>query len=58
MAIASGEVFEMAADPEVEIIETNPDAVTVAEKTLPQEGAWTFPPASVTAMELAARARA
>lgn len=50
--IKSGRIFELAADPEVEVIQTNPNAIKHTEINLPQTGKWTFPPASVSAMEL------
>jgi len=51
-ALRRGTVFALAADPEVEIIETDPDVVRLAEGVLPPDGTWTFPAASVTAVEL------
>jgi alpha-N-arabinofuranosidase len=47
-----GKVFALAADPEVEVIETDPDVVRLSEGALPRDGSWTFPPASVSAVEL------
>ncbi len=52
MRIASGKVFELAGDPEHEIIKAQPNGVTLSEKTLPQDGCWRFPAASVSAVEL------
>jgi hypothetical protein len=52
MRIRSGRVFEMAGDPEYEVIETQPDEVVTVEKNLPGDGLWTFPGASVSAVEL------
>ena len=52
MKIASGKVFEMAGDPEYEVIQTQPDEVVPIEKSLPLNGRWTFPSASVSAVEL------
>ena len=52
MKITSGRVFELAADPEFEVIETQPNQIVPVEKSLPQNGRWTFPPASVSAVEL------
>jgi len=57
MKIASGRIFELAADPEFEIIQTQSDKIVPKEKTLPAHplGAscrWIFPPASVSAVEL------
>jgi hypothetical protein len=51
-ALKSGKTFTLAAEPEAEIIETDPDAVRLAEGVLPPEGVWNFPAASVTAVEL------
>ena len=42
----------MAADPEFEVIETQPNEIVPLEKPLPQDARWTFPPASVSALEL------
>jgi alpha-N-arabinofuranosidase len=52
MKIRSGRVFEMAGDPEYEVIETQPDEVVPVEKSLAANGLWTFPGASVSAVEL------
>ena len=52
MKIVSGRVFEMAGDPEYEVIQTQPDGVVPVEKSLPVNGRWTFPSASVSALEL------
>jgi alpha-L-arabinofuranosidase len=52
MAMKSGNVFEMAGDPEYEVIETQPDEIVPTQKSLPADGRWTFPPASVSAVEL------
>jgi len=51
-ALRSGKTFTLVADPEVEIIETDPEAVRLTEGTLPPDRTWTFPAASVTAVEL------
>jgi alpha-L-arabinofuranosidase len=50
--IASGRVFTLVADPEAEVIETDPDAVALKESSLPVDGTWTFPAASVSAVEV------
>jgi hypothetical protein len=50
--IQEGKVFALAADPEAEVIETDPDVVRLSEGALPRDGAWSFPPASVSAAEL------
>jgi len=55
MEIDSGRVFEMAGDPEYEVIQTQPHEVMAKEKTLPQDATWTFPAASVSAVELDVR---
>lgn len=52
MSIRSGKVFHLAADPEFEVIETQARAITPAQQDLPPDGFWTFPPASVSAVEL------
>jgi len=52
MEIQSGRVFELAGDPEYEVIQTQPHEVRVKEKVLPKGGRWTFPAASVSALEL------
>jgi hypothetical protein len=57
MSIRSGKVFQLAADPEFEVIETQAREIASVQKDLPPDGLWTFPPASVSAVELdAARA--
>jgi hypothetical protein len=53
--IQEGKAFALAADPEVEIMETDPDVVRLSEGALPRDGAWSFPPASVSAVELVIR---
>jgi alpha-N-arabinofuranosidase len=50
--VRSGKVFQLAADPEFEVIETQADALIPVQKELPGDGLWTFPPASVSAVEL------
>ena len=57
-AVRSGRVFTLAADPEAEIIETDPEVVRLAEAALPPDRRWDFPAASVTAMELELQAAA
>jgi len=52
MGIRSGQVFELAADPEFEVIETQARAIKPVRKDLPADGVWTFPAASVSAVEL------
>jgi len=51
-SVVGGRVFEMAGDPECEIIQTNPRPVMPVEKQLPKDLRWTFPRASVSAVEL------
>jgi alpha-N-arabinofuranosidase len=53
MKIRSGRVFEMAGDPEYEVIQTQPNEIVAVEKKLPADACWTFPAASVSAVELA-----
>jgi len=55
LAIGSGQIFELAGDPEHEIIKAQTNGVTLTEKTLPRDGRWTFPAASVSAIELDVR---
>ena len=52
MTIESGRVFELAGNPEYEIIETQPDEIVPVERNMPDNHRWTFPPASVSAVEL------
>jgi len=52
MKIVSGRIFELAADPEFEVIQTQSNEVVPKEKKLPESYRWTFPPASVSAVEL------
>ena len=54
-ALGAGKVFEIAADPELEIRRNNPDALAPRERTLPGDGSWSFPAASVSAVELRIR---
>ncbi len=50
--IRSGKVFQLAADPEFEVLETQAREIVPVQKDLPPDGLWTFPPASVSAVEL------
>jgi len=50
--IASGRVFTLAADPEFEVFEHRPDMLEPVEERLRESGHWTFPAASVSAVEL------
>jgi len=52
MKIRSGNVFEIADDPMQEIDESQPNLFCPAEKSMPRDGKWTFPAASVSALEL------
>jgi alpha-L-arabinofuranosidase len=51
--VQGGTVFEIAADPELEILPDNSDALAPVCKDLPSGAQWTFPAASVSAVELA-----
>jgi hypothetical protein len=51
MIARSGKVFQLAADPEFEVIETQAREIVPVQKDLPLDGLWTFPPASVSAVE-------
>lgn len=53
--VASGAAYEIAADPMLEIDQHNHSVLAPVERKLPRGAAWTFPPASVTAVELALR---
>jgi alpha-L-arabinofuranosidase len=61
--IRSGTVFEIAADPELEILPDNGDALAPMSRDLPACGdphvdaQWTFPPASVSVVELILQAQ-
>lgn len=50
--LGTGRVFTLAAHPEVEVIETDPNPVQLSEVALPNDGSWTFPAASVSAVEV------
>ena len=50
--IESGTIFQLAADPELEVIGTTPDEIPVQELAMTTPGQWTFPAASVSAVEL------
>jgi len=52
MKIRAGLIFELAANPEFEVIQTQSDRIVPVKKDLPKNGLWTFPPASVSAVEL------
>jgi alpha-L-arabinofuranosidase len=50
--VQAGRIFELAADPEFEVIQTQPNEIAPVEKPLAGDHTWTFPPASVSAVEL------
>ena len=52
MQITSGRVYELAGDPEQEVIQTQADKIVATQKPLPAGGVWSFPAASVSAVEL------
>jgi hypothetical protein len=51
-AIRGGRVFTLATDPEFEVFEHRDDVLVPVEQPLPASGQWTFPAASVSAVEL------
>jgi hypothetical protein len=51
-SIASGAVWEIAVDPAFEVLPDTADVLAPARKELPPSGRWTFPPASVSAVEI------
>jgi hypothetical protein len=55
LQIDAGRVFTLVADPEAEVIETEPDVVALKEVALPADGRFTFPAASVSAVEVDVR---
>ncbi len=50
--ISGGTVYEISAPPFLEIDEVNASVLEPVTKTFQRDGLWTFPPASVTAIEL------
>ena len=50
--IIAGKVWQIAADPMLEAMASNPDALAPTEHKLKRGGAWRFPAASVSAVEL------
>jgi alpha-L-arabinofuranosidase len=52
MAVTSGRIFEISADPTFELWSETRDVIAPKEHDLPQSGGWQFPPASVSAVEL------
>jgi len=51
-AIRAGRIYQLAADPEFEVMETQARAIVPVQRDLPSDGVWTFPAASVCAVEL------
>ncbi len=51
-AVVAGQVFTLAADPEFEVFEDRPHVLEPVEAAVPATGRWTFPAASVSAVEL------
>jgi len=54
-AIKSGRVFTLATEPEFEVFEHREDVLEPVEQAVPPSGKWTFPAASVSAVELDVR---
>jgi alpha-L-arabinofuranosidase len=52
LKITGGKVFEIADEPFREVSEYEPDVFLTKEHTLPKDNRWTFPAASVSAVEL------
>ena len=50
--IASGKVFQIAVEPELEVWPANAHRFAPVTRKLPARAKWTFPPASVSAVEL------
>jgi hypothetical protein len=50
--VQSGTVFEISSDPQVEILPDNAEVLAPVRKDLPRDAQWTFPAASVSAVEL------
>ncbi len=50
--VESGRVFEIALDPAYEVFEHKPEITRPRERAVPASGRWTFPAASVSAVEL------
>lgn len=50
--IRSARSFEITAPPELEIMHHNADALSPVEKVIPKNMKWTFPAASVSAVEI------
>ena len=52
LTITGGRAFAIALDPAYEVFEYRPEITDPKESPLPASGEWTFPPASVSALEL------
>ena len=50
--VAGSRLFQIATEPEQETTQFNPNLLEPVEKELPPDGAWTFPAASVSAIEI------
>ena len=50
--VKSGQIFEISADPETEILQNEPDILGAVRKILPSNQKWSFPAASVSVVEL------
>jgi len=57
MKVVSGRIFELAADPEFEVMETQSNEIQPKGKNLSANCRWVFPPASVSAVELDVEAK-
>ncbi len=55
MTVVGGKVFEIAAPPELEVWPANADRLAPVARKLPAGARWTFPAASVSAVELKVR---
>lgn len=50
--VKKGRIFEISGDPEFEVFQKKPDPLKPKEKSINLENPWTFPAASVSAVEL------
>lgn len=50
--IASGRSYCIALEPDYEVFEYKPEITNPKESSIPQDGKWTFPKASVSAVEI------
>jgi len=55
--IISGKIFELCQEPDFEVMITTADQLTVQEKDMGKDSEWTFPAASVSAVELKVKAK-